>query len=57
MEGVHIMAVAVGSSFVNRVELEAMASLPVEKNVFLVPRFQDLQTLVDSLVEGTCDCQ
>jgi collagen type VI alpha len=53
--GIHLMVVAVGTTFVNYGELEAIASQPTESNIFNVAHYEDLETIVEDLVLSTCD--
>lgn len=55
MEGIHIVTVAVGRSFVNHVELEGIASLPVDINMFEVDDYKALPTIVEDVTIATCD--
>lgn len=53
--GIHIMVVAVGTTFVNFAELEAIASAPTDKNIYNVAHYEDLPSIMDQLVAGTCN--
>lgn len=53
--GIHLMVVAVGSTFVNYGELEAIASTPTDLNILNVDHYEDLNTIKDQLVLSTCD--
>lgn len=53
--GIRMMVVSVGKSFVNYRELEAIASIPEDKNMFNVDTYDDLSKIVYQLVKATTD--
>ncbi len=53
--GIHMMAVAVGKKFTNMLEIEGIASLPVDANVFNVESYSGLQDIVQIIADATCD--
>lgn len=53
--GIHIIVAAVGTTFVNHVELEGIASAPTDHNIFNVAHYDDLPNIMDQLVSGTCN--
>ena len=54
VEGIHIIVVAIGT-MVNMIELEGMASLPVDKNIFMVERISSLPNVINQVVNEIGD--
>ncbi len=53
-QGIHIIAVGVGDE-INVRELNCIANMPVESNVFTVRDFRDLEDIVTNIVNLDCD--
>ena len=55
VNNVLLLAVAVGKTFVNQLEIEGIASEPSDLNIFQVERYSELSSRVKDLAAGTCN--
>lgn len=55
LDGTIIVVVSVGTDVVDSVELEAIASEPLKRNRLHVESFRDLPSLVERVIDATCD--
>ena len=55
VEGVHVIAVPIGKSFVNMAEIEAIASEPKPANIIRIDNVTALETIVNNVTTSVCD--
>ena len=53
-DGIDLISIGVGRTTRER-ELQAIASDPVENNVFMVDDFNQLQSIQDAIIDSLCD--
>ena len=55
VEGVHVIAVPIGKSFVNMAEIEAIASEPKPANIIRINNVTGLESIVNNVTTSVCD--